>query len=181
MKDRCVVAAVSGHPRRRSSITRIFAKSSIADGREGQGVVKCDPDTNEPRKFSTFCPKAIASKGKKAPDTILSRAIFITQKRRTRGETVAHFSHIDDDGLARLRSQLARWAEDNGEILGHARPAMPDGFMNRTASNWQLLFAIADSLGEEAGHRVRAAAQQIVGMTDLTSAGVELLQDSTSS
>jgi hypothetical protein len=58
---------------------------------------------------------------------------------------------------------------------------MPDGFMNRTASNWQLLFAIADSLGEEAGHRVRAAAQQIVGMTDLTSAGVELLQDSTSS
>lgn len=143
----------------------------------GQGVVKCDPDTNEPRKFSTFCPKAIASKGKKAPDTILSRAIFITQKRRTRGETVAHFSHIDDDGLARFRSQLARWAEDNGEILGHARPAMPDGFMNRTASNWQLLFAIADSLGEGAGHRVRAAAQQIVGMTDLTSAGVELLQD----
>jgi putative DNA primase/helicase len=143
----------------------------------GQGVVKCDPDTNEPRKFSTFCPKAIASKGKKAPDTILSRAIFITQKRRTRGETVAHFSHIDDDGLARLRSQLARWAEDNGEILGHACPAMPDGFMNRTASNWQLLFAIADSLGEEAGRRVRAAAQQIVGVTDLTSAGVELLQD----
>src|SRR5262249_41950981 len=91
----------------------------------GEGVVKCDPDTNEPRKFSTFCPKANASKGKKAPDTILSRAIFITQKRRTRGETVAHFSHIDDDGLARLRSQLARWAEDNGEILGHARPAMP--------------------------------------------------------
>ena len=54
-----------------------------------------------------FRSKAIASKGKKAPDTILSRAIFIMQKRRTRGETVAHFSHIDDDGLAHLRSQLA--------------------------------------------------------------------------
>src|SRR5262249_59218869 len=58
----------------------------------GQGVVRCDPDTNEPRKFSTFCPKAIAGKGKKAPDTILSRALFINQKRRTRNEPVPHFA-----------------------------------------------------------------------------------------
>ena len=143
----------------------------------GQGVVRCDPDTNEPRKFSTFCPKTIASKGTKTPDTILSRAILIRQKRRTHDESIAHFSHVDDDGFMRLRSQLARWAADNGEMLGLARPAMPDGFMNRTASNWQLLFAIADSLGEEAGHRARAAAQQIVGVTDLTSAGGELLRD----
>jgi putative DNA primase/helicase len=143
----------------------------------GQGVVRCDPDTHEPRRFSTFCPKAIACKGREAPDTILSRAIFITQKRRTPDETVAHFSHVDDDDFVRLRSQLARWAADNGEALGMVRPAMPDGFLNRTASNWQLMFAIADSLGEEAGARARAAAQQIVGVTDLASAGVELLRD----
>jgi putative DNA primase/helicase len=143
----------------------------------GQGVVRCDPDTNEPHKFSTFCPKAIASKGKKAPDTILSRAIFITQKRRTRAERVAHFSHVDDGGFARLRSQLARWAADNGAVLGSAQPAMPEGFLNRLASNWQLLFAIADSLGEEAGRRARAAAQQIADVTDMTSAGAELLRD----
>jgi hypothetical protein len=143
----------------------------------GQGVVRCDPDTNEPRKFSTFCPKAIASKGRKAPDTILSRAIFITQKRRTRVETIAHFSHVDDAGFVRLRSQLARWAADNGEALGLVGPPMPDGFLNRMASNWQLMFAIADSLGEEAGRRARAAAQQIAGVTDVTSAGVELLHD----
>ena len=143
----------------------------------GQGVLRCDPDTNEPRRFSTFCPKAIACKGKKAPDTILSRAIFITQKRRTRDETVAHFSHVDDDDFIRLRNKLARWAADNGALLGRAHPAMPDGFLNRTASNWELMFAIADSLGQEAGSRAREAAQQIVGVTDLASAGVELLQD----
>ena len=143
----------------------------------GQGVVRCDPDTNEPHKFSTFCPKAIASKGRKAPDTILSRAIFITQKRRTRAETIAHFSHVDDAGFGRLRGQLARWAADNGEALSLVRPSMPDGFLNRIASNWQLMFAIADSLGEEAGQRARAAAQQIAGVTDVISAGVELLQD----
>jgi hypothetical protein len=142
----------------------------------GQGVLRCDPDTNEPRKFSTFCPKAIASKGRKAPDTILSRAIFITQKRRTRDEAIAHFSHVDDAGFARLRGQLARWAADNG-ALSLGRPPMPDGFLNRMASNWQLIFAIADSLGEEAGARARAAAQQIAGTIDVTSAGVELLED----
>ena len=143
----------------------------------GQGVVRCDPETNEPRKFSTFCPKAIAGKGRNAPDTLLSRSIFITQKRRTRDEIVAHFSHVDDDDFVDLRSQLARWAADNGALLARARPAMPDGFLNRKASNWQLMFAIADSLGQAAGSRARAAAQQIVGVTDLTSAGVELLQD----
>ena len=26
----------------------------------GQGVMRCDPDTNEPRRFSTFCPKAVS-------------------------------------------------------------------------------------------------------------------------
>ena len=143
----------------------------------GQGVVRCEPDTNEPRKFSTFCPKAIASKGKKAPETILSRAIFIMQKRRTKGETLSHFSHVDDDGFARLRSQLARWAEDNGESLGHAQPAQPEGFINRMASNWQLMFAIADSLGEEVGARARTVAQRLAGAADLASAGVELLRE----
>ena len=143
----------------------------------GQGVMRCDPDTNEPRRFSTFCPKAIALKGKKMPDTMLSRTIFIEMKRRLRSEKVDHFRHLDDAGFARMRSQLARWAQDCGEALGSVQPVQPEGFMNRTASNWQLLFAIADSLGEEAGARARTIAQHIAGVTDMASAGVALLQD----
>jgi Protein of unknown function (DUF3631) len=143
----------------------------------GQGVMRCDPDTNEPRRFPTFCPKAIALKGKKMPDTMLSRTIFIEMKRRLRSEKVDHFRHLDDAGFARMRSQLARWAQDCGEPLGLAQPAQPEGFMNRTASNWQLMFAIADSLGEEVGARARTIAQQIAGVTDMASAGVALLQD----
>jgi hypothetical protein len=137
--------------------------------------MRCDPDTNEPRRFSTFCPKAIALKGKKMPDTMLSRTVFIEMKRRLRSEKVDHFRHLDDAGFARMRSQLARWAQDSGEALGLAQPAQPEGFMNRTASNWQLMFAIADSLGH--GERARAAAQYIAGATDMTSAGVALLRD----
>ena len=98
-------------------------------------------------------------------------------RRRLRSEKVDHFRHLDDAGFARMRSQLARWAQDSGEALGLAQPAQPEGFMNRTASNWQLMFAIADSLGDEAGKRARAAAVQIAGVTDLVSAGVELLQE----
>jgi hypothetical protein len=141
----------------------------------GQGVVRCDPDNNEPRRFSTFCPKAMAMKGKDAPDTILSRSILIPQRRRTKEEPIAHFDHVDDAAFARIRSQLARWAADNGEMLGVTRPDQPDGFINRLASNWRLLFAIADSLGEEAAARARDAARRIAGVTDLPSAGVKLL------
>src|SRR5215472_3982083 len=77
-----------------------------------EGVMRGDPDTNEPRRFSTFCPKAIALKGRKMPDTMLSRTIFIEMKRRLRSERVDHFRHLDDAGFARMRSELARWAQD---------------------------------------------------------------------
>src|SRR5262249_55551716 len=141
----------------------------------GQGVMGCEPDTKEPRRVSTFCPKAVALKGRKMPDTMLSRTIFIEMKRRLRSENVNHFRHTDDVGFARMRSQLARWAEDHGESLGAALPDQPEGFINRTASNWQLMFAIADSLGQ--GERARAIAQHVAGVTDMTSAGVALLRD----
>jgi putative DNA primase/helicase len=141
----------------------------------GSGIVRCHPDTHEPMLFPTFCPKAIASKGKQAPDTILSRAIFIAIKRRTRAEAIAHFAHMDDAGFQRLRSQLAGWAADNGQVLGSRVPEPAEGFINRIASNWQMMLAIADSAG--AGQRAREAARQIAGITDLTSEGVTLLED----
>jgi Protein of unknown function (DUF3631) len=141
----------------------------------GTGVVRCHPDTHEPMLFPTFCMKFVASKGKQAPDTILSRAIFIMLKRRTRAESITHFAHIDDDDFRRIRSRLARWAADNGAALGLQVPEPPEGFINRLASNWQLLLAIADSVG--AGKRARDAARLIAGMTDLPSDGVTLLQD----
>ena len=143
----------------------------------GQGVVRCDPETNEPTVFSTFCPKAIAGKGRKMPDTMTSRTIFIEMKRRLKGEKIDHFRHLDDAGFQRMRSQLARWAQDCGEAIGAALPSQPEGFINRTASNWTLLFAIADSLGKEAGARARRIAEHILGATDMSSAGVALLRD----
>ena len=48
----------------------------------GQGVIRCHPDTHEPELFSTFAPKIVAMKGRKLPDTTLSRSIVITMKPR---------------------------------------------------------------------------------------------------
>src|SRR5262249_29834521 len=143
----------------------------------GQGIPRVDPETLEVRKFPTFCPKAIALKGKKMPDTMLSRTVFIEMKRRLKGEKADHFRHLDDAGFQGMRSQLARWAQNEREALGAALPGQPENFINRLASNWQLMFAIADSLGPEAGTRARTIAQRIVGAVDMASAGVALLQD----
>src|SRR5262249_49304181 len=87
----------------------------------GQGLTRCDHETHEPRKYTTFRPQATEMKGKDAPDTSLSRAILILMKRRTRDEAIADFAHSDDDGSQRLRSHPARWAAHNGAPLGVAK------------------------------------------------------------
>src|SRR5260370_6856833 len=79
----------------------------------GQGVMRCDPDTNEPRRFPTFCPKAIALKGKRIPDTTLSRAIIVQMKRRLRSAQITHFPHLDHDAFPHPRPLLSHSAVHN--------------------------------------------------------------------
>jgi putative DNA primase/helicase len=141
----------------------------------GQGVVRCEPETNEPKLFSTFCPKAIGLKGKKLPDTTLSRAIVVELKRKLPSETTADFGHLDDDGLALLRQKLARWEEDNAGTLADAKPIMPEGFINRVAANWRLLLAIAELAGAAWPQRARKAASALSAAE--TSLGIKLLSD----
>jgi hypothetical protein len=145
----------------------------------GQGVVRCDPDTHEPRRFSTFCPKAIGLKGKKLPDTTASRAIVIEMKRKLHNETAQDFQHIDDADLATLRRKLSRWAGDNAARLTAMSPALPEGFVNRVAANWRLLLAIADLAGGDWPDKARKAAKSVaeVKATLDASIGTELLND----
>jgi putative DNA primase/helicase len=143
----------------------------------GTGVVRCENETHEPRLFSTFCPKAIGMKGHKLPDTTMSRAIVIEMVRKTSSERAIDFQYVDDDGLAEIRSQLARFAADHADRLRRAEPALPQGFENRRAANWRLLLAIADTAGEDWGRKARAAAEKIAGAALGESAGTDLLAD----
>ena len=143
----------------------------------GEGVLLCSGETNEPYVFPTFCPKALGMKGQKLPDTTLSRTIIIEMVRRKPNEQVMDFGYVDDDRLAELRSELARYAADNADLLRRAHPAPPQGFENRRAANWRLLLAIADTAGEDWGRKARAAAEKIAGTTVSDSVGTELLAD----
>jgi putative DNA primase/helicase len=145
----------------------------------GQGVIRCDPETHEPRLYSTFAPKAIGMKGKKLPDTTLSRAIVTAMKRKRPGEVVEDFDHLDNESFKTLRSKLLRWGADHGDVLRTAKPETPAGFYNRTAANWRPLLAIAELAGEEAAEAARSAALAIEGTADKSRAslGVMLLAD----
>jgi putative DNA primase/helicase len=143
----------------------------------GSGVLRCDGENNEPYLFSTFCPKALGMKGRKLPDTTMSRAIVIEMARKKSSERALDFQYVDDERLAELRSGLARFATDNADRLRGAQQhaALPEGFENRRAANWRLLLAIADTAGEEWARKARAAAERIAGTPAGESVGVDLL------
>jgi hypothetical protein len=90
----------------------------------GDGVIRCDPITHEPRPYSTFAPKAIGMKGRSLPDTTLSRCVVITMKPKRDNdpdEETEDFTHLDNETFARLRQQLLRWAMDNANVLARRR------------------------------------------------------------
>jgi putative DNA primase/helicase len=144
----------------------------------GQGVPRCDPETNEPRLYPTFCPKAVAMKGHKLPDTTLSRSIIVELKRKLPKEIADDFDHVDDAELSGLRRQLARWANDHVAALRKATPDIPPGFHNRVRANWKLMLAIAEAAGGGWKQRAWQAAGAIeqVKETFEPSIGVRLLQ-----
>jgi hypothetical protein len=143
----------------------------------GASVPRCIGDERIPHAFPTFCPKAIGMKGRKLPDTTLSRCITIELKRKRSDERVEHFRAIDDAGLEELRQQALRWSTDNAESLNGAEPQMPPGFDNRLGDNFRLLLAIADLAGGEWPDQAREAAQMLSGASDTASTGARLLAD----
>jgi hypothetical protein len=93
----------------------------------GSGVLRCIGDENPPHLFPTFCPKAIGMKGRKLPDTTLSRCIVIEMKRKKPSDRVEHFKHLDDAELGELRRQCMRWSIDNAEALNDVAPTCRPG------------------------------------------------------
>jgi 5S rRNA maturation endonuclease (ribonuclease M5) len=115
----------------------------------GDCIIRCDPDTHEPRPYSTFCPKALGMIGRRLPDATLSRCLIIAMRRKRAEEQTADFEHIDNENLARLRRQLLRWTNDNAEAVTKADPEIPPGLYNRTRMNWRALLAIAELCGRK--------------------------------
>jgi putative DNA primase/helicase len=140
-------------------------------------IVRCVGENHEPKRFSTWCPKAIALNGG-LPGTIEDRSIVIKMRRRTRDEHVSRFRfEAVHKATADLRRILARWAQDNLTALTHAEPAMPESLNDRAADCWRPLVAIADLARGEWPSLARKAAITLSGDKEDASIGTMLLAD----
>jgi hypothetical protein len=128
-------------------------------------VIRTVGDDHEPRRFCTWCPKAIALIGS-LPRTLADRSITLCLQRKARGETVERWRADRADSLADLRRQIASWVADHEAALTNADPQVPESLHDRAADNWRPLLAIADVAGGDWPARVRQAIQAIEAVDD---------------
>jgi len=152
-----------------------------AGHRRGAVAYRCvgDGGKMEVREFPAFCAVALAGIGD-LPDTILDRSILIRMRRRAPGETVQPFRQREASAPGHaLREQVAAWVKHFFDALRDARPAMPDGIVDRPADVWEPLIAIADVAGGEWPARARRAAARLNGERQSAdpSLGTRLLAD----
>lgn len=150
----------------------IFGSKRVAENNEdfrallnaghqrGRPALRCVGPQQIPTEFPTFAMAALAGIGS-MPDTITDRAVNITMRRRTPGETVSQFrSRRDGPILAALRDRLAYWAASQLDVLSKAEPDMP--VEDRAADTWEPLIAVADAAGGRWPELARAACTALV-------------------
>ncbi len=111
-------------------------------------VIKCDGDQNEPKKFSTWTPKALAMIGE-LPDTNKDRSVVITMRRRLPDETVSKMPLDASEQFKDIRRKCKRWANDNFDQLTRYVPVLPSHNNDRELDNWTPMFSIAGICGNE--------------------------------
>ena len=107
--------------------------------RDSAYVLRTVGDDHEPRKFKTWCPKAIAGIGG-LPDTVLDRSLTIRLERRApNAGKLPHWRDRDAHGIDTLRRKLARWVEDNWRAVLQKRNALsfPPGLHDRARDAWE--------------------------------------------
>ena len=133
-------------------------------------VLRCVGEDYEPRRFVTWCPKAIAGIGE-LPDTVLDRSIVLRLERRPPNVSLASWRDRDKATVADMRRKLARWIADNKANIVARLSAVefPSGLHDRARDAWEALLAIANAAaGEEwagPGGRARRACERVMAST----------------
>jgi putative DNA primase/helicase len=142
--------------------------------RDTASVVRLTGDDHEPKDFSTWAPKAIASIGKLA-NTLRDRSIILPMQRKKAGERVAKLRAREDGGeFLILRRKAKRWVADNIKPLTAAQPEIPDSLNDRAADNWEPLLAIADLAGGDWPEAARKAAKALSGADAIESDSIRI-------
>ena len=139
-------------------------------------VVRTVGDDHTPRKFSTWCPMAVALIGRLWP-TLADRSIEIALRRRSKAEQVERLRSNRVEHLVRLRRMAASWIDDHAAKLTAWDGEVPGAAHDRAADNWRPLLAVADCAGGEWRKRARAAVRVVSGVADTDDVAVELLAD----
>ena len=143
-------------------------------------VIRSSGDDHDPRVFSTWCPKAIASI-RELPDTLADRSIEIAMQRKSKTETVEPLRGDRIDTTCEpIRQKAARWADDHLEELRTADPEMPASLHDRAADCWRPLLSIADLAGGDWPEKARTSAEHLSGQPLDTAAediNLQLLTD----
>lgn len=141
-------------------------------------VLRSVGDDFEPRRFSTWAPKAVALIGD-LRGTMGDRSITIRMRRRGPGEKVERLRADRLRALEPIQGQAARWAADHLKELHQADPEVPEEIASdRAQDNWRPLLAIADEAGGEWPAKARKAATKLCeSESAIESYGVLLLHD----
>ena len=140
-------------------------------------VIRCEGDDHDPRPFRTWCAKLIALIGT-LPDTLQDRSVVVTLRRKLDHEKVERFTRHHRPELHELRAKIARWAQDQFQVIAASDPPMPKGLNDRSEDCWRPLLAIADAIGGQWPAKAREAANKLTGKGESdegASAGVLLL------
>lgn len=148
--------------------------------KSGAFWIRTDGKKRDVRKFSTWCPKAVALM-RALPETLMHKSIVIPMCRKLHTEVVEHIPHCGVVHAYELRAKCARWATDNGNALGDRNPVMPQSLQDRAQDNWFSLFAIADAVGGVWPLKARNAALALTpAEEDAQSASIQLLANARS-
>nr|WP_026003973.1 DUF3631 domain-containing protein [Pseudomonas luteola] len=140
-------------------------------------VIRCVGDDHIPTKFKLWGAKALCGIGKIA-DTLADRSIPLRLRRKKPGEQAERLRHSDPALWERLRSRIARFAEDNAKAISASRPVIIEGLNDRANDCWEPLLAIAEAAGGDWPRMARQAAASLHGIEgEAPSVGVELLAD----
>ena len=132
----------------------------------------------EPVEFPVWCAKAIAGIGKQ-DDTLTSRSIVISLRRKLVSETVKPIRFNVFQEYEFVREGLAAWAANFEPISEQEMEPFLKATTDRGTDNWLALGIIAKRINPEWEQRVQAALDMLeVRQSDgLQSAGVQLLSD----
>jgi uncharacterized protein DUF3854/uncharacterized protein DUF3631 len=115
--------------------------------REKAFVIRCNPVTMEPERFSVWCAKSFALIGSLS-DTLTDRSIEIRMERKKRGQKVSPLRATSKEQRQELMRKILRWAADHGNRLDTLDPATLDVLNDRAADNWAPLLQIAALIGQ---------------------------------